>query len=378
VPAIEELTTGRQGDEHRRITMLGYPDGRRLLARSRFRHEPLRLAGSIEHIYDTCCHVFLLTWVVRADRLISTLLLLQVHGRLTARDLAERLEISERTVLRDMDALSAAGVPVVADRGPGGGWRLVDGYQTKLTGLTAAETQALFVAQPPQLFAALGLGSAVETAWLKLHAALPAASQQQAERARRSILIDPRGWQASQSLASLPVLLDALWRERRVRFIYDRGLSEPGERLVNPLGLVARGSVWYLVAWRNDELRTYRVSRIRDAVLDEQPSTRPANFDLATYWESSTVEFRERLPRYFATFLVAPSVMRWARYRGWRLEEEHEEGSRVRIRVRFDAEEEALQFALSFGADIEVVEPPELRDKVLETARNTVERYNIT
>jgi predicted DNA-binding transcriptional regulator YafY len=311
---------------------------------------------------------------VRADRLISTLLLLQVHGRLTARDLAERLEISERTVLRDMDALSAAGVPVVADRGPGGGWRLVDGYQTKLTGLTEAEIQTLFVAHPPQLLAALGLGSAAEAAWLKLQAALPVASQQQAERARRSILIDPRGWQESQSIASLPVLLDALWRGRRVRFIYDRGLGEPGERLVNPLGLVARGSVWYLVASRDDELRTYRVSRMRDATLDEQQSSSPANFDLAAYWESSTVEFRERLPRYYATFLVAPSVMRWARYRGWRLEEEHAEGDRVRIRVRFDAEEEALQFALSFGADIEVIEP-ELRDKVLEAARNTVERY---
>jgi len=312
---------------------------------------------------------------VRADRLISTLLLLQVHGRLTSRDLAERLEISERTVLRDMDALSAAGVPVVADRGPGGGWRLIDGYQTKLTGLTAAEIQTLFFAHPPQLLAALGLGPASEAAWLKLQAALPAASQQQAERARRSILIDPRGWQQPQSMASLPVLLDALWRGRRVRFIYERALGEAGERVVDPLGLVARGSVWYLVASREDQLRTYRVSRIREAMLDERESMRPDDFDLAAYWETSTEEFRERLPRYFATFLVAPSVMRWARYRGWRLEEEREEGSRVLIRVRFDAEEEALQFALSFGGDIEVIEPAELRNRVLEAARGAVERY---
>ena len=312
---------------------------------------------------------------MRADRLISTVLLLQVHGRLTARDLAERLEVSERTVLRDMDALSAAGVPVVADRGPGGGWRLIDGYQTKLTGLTAAEIQTLFFAHPPQLLAALGLGPAAEAAWLKLQAALPAASQQQAERARRSILIDPRGWQEPQAIASLPVLLDALWRGRCVRFIYESGLVEPGERLVDPLGLVARGSVWYLVASRSDQLRTYRVSRIRDAILDERQSVTPDNFDLAAYWETSTAEFRERLPRYYATFLVAPSVMRWARYRSWRLEEEREEGSRLRIRLRFDAEEEGLQFALSFGADVEVIEPAELRIKVLEAARDTVERY---
>jgi predicted DNA-binding transcriptional regulator YafY len=312
---------------------------------------------------------------VRADRLISTLLLLQVHGRLTARELAERLEICERTVLRDMDALTAAGVPVVADRGPGGGWRLIDGYQTKLTGLTASEIQTLFFAHPPQLLAALGLGPAAEAARLKLQAALPAASRQQAERARRSILIDPRGWHESQSIASLPVLLDALWRGRCVRFLYERALGETAERLVDPLGLVARGSIWYLVASRGEELRTYRVSRIRSAVLDERESVRPDDFDLPTYWDTSTAEFRERLPRYCATFLVAPSVMRWARYRGWRLEEEREEGSRVRIRVRFDAAEEALQFALSFGADAEVIEPADLRDRVLEGARGTIEHY---
>jgi predicted DNA-binding transcriptional regulator YafY len=314
---------------------------------------------------------------VRADRLISTLLLLQLHGRLTSRDLAERLEISERTVLRDMDALTVAGVPVVSDRGPAGGWRLIDGYQTKLTGLTAAEIQTLFFANPPQLLEALGLGPASETAWLKLQAALPPLSQGRAERARRSILIDPRGWQEPQSMTSLPLLLDALWRGRRVRFIYQPALGEAAERLANPLGLVARGSVWYLVASRDDQLRTYRVSRIREAMLDDQESVAPGNFDLATYWESSTLEFRERLPRYYATFRAAPSVMRWARYRGWRLEEEREEGNRVRIRVRFDAEEEALQFALSFGADAEVIEPEALRNTVLEAARSTVERYTL-
>jgi predicted DNA-binding transcriptional regulator YafY len=312
---------------------------------------------------------------VRADRLISTLLLLQVHGRLTARALAERLEISERTVLRDMEALSAAGVPVVADRGPGGGWRLLDGYQTKLTGLTAAEIQALFFSHPPQLLAGLGLGAAADAAWLKLLAALPAASQRQAERARRSVLIDPRGWKESQSIASLPVLLDALWRARRVRFVYEPASGEASERLVDPLGVVARGSIWYLVASREGELRTYRVSRIRDAAVDEQESVVPDNFDLAAYWESSSAEFRERLPRYYATFLVAPGVMRWVRYRGWRLEEEREEGNRLRIRVRFDAEEEGLQFALSFGADVEVLEPVELRRRVLDAARGTLERY---
>jgi predicted DNA-binding transcriptional regulator YafY len=313
---------------------------------------------------------------VRADRLISILLLLQVHGRLAARVLAERLEVSERTVLRDMDALAAAGVPVIADRGPAGGWRLLDGYQTKLTGLTPAEIQTLFFAQPRQLLEGLGLGQAAEAAWLKLRAALPAASQQQAERARRSILIDPRGWREAESVATLPVLLDALWRGRRVRFFYESSQSEAGERVLDPLGLVARGSAWYLVARKDDQPRTYRVSRIRNATLDDaQSRSEEQDFNLSTYWETSTARFREHLPRYYITCLVSPSVMRWVRYRGWRLEEEREEGDRIRIRLRFDAEEEGLQFALAFGADAEVLDPQELRDKVFEAARATVDRY---
>ncbi len=312
---------------------------------------------------------------MRADRLISIVLLLQVHGRLAARVLAERLEVSERTVLRDMDALAAAGVPVIADRGSAGGWRLIDGYQTKLTGLTTAEIQTLFFAQPRQLLDGLGLGKAAEAAWLKLRTALPAASQQQADRARRSILIDPRGWRESESVSTLPVLLDALWRGRRVRFLYESTQSGAGERLVDPLGLVARGSVWYLVATKDDQPRTYRVSRIREATLDEQDSRSSDDFELAAYWETSTAQFREHLPRYYITCLVAPSVMRWVRYRGWRLEEEREEGDRIRIRLRFDAEEEGLQFALAFGADAEIIEPQELRSKVLEAARRTIERY---
>jgi len=314
---------------------------------------------------------------MRADRLLSILLLLQVHRRVTARDLAKRLECSERTILRDMEALSGSGVPVVAERGAGGGWSLLEGYQTKLTGLNAAEIQSLFLARPPRLMADLGLKQEADAAMIKLQASLPAGSRQQADFARERILVDTRGWRdPAESIACLPVLLDALWRERRVRFQYARVLGEPGERTGDPLGLVAKGSVWYLVAGVEGELRTYRVSRIREAAILEQPAHRPPGFDLAAYWERSAAEFREKLPRYYATFLVCPAVMRWVRYRGWRLEEEVAEGNAVRVRLRFDAEEEALQFALSFGGDIVAVEPRELRAKVLDAALAIVRRYS--
>jgi predicted DNA-binding transcriptional regulator YafY len=313
---------------------------------------------------------------MRADRLLSILLLLQVHRRVTARDLAKRLEVSERTVLRDMDALSGAGVPVTAERGVGGGWSLLEGYQTKLTGLSAAEIQSLFLARPPRLMADLGLQHEADAAMIKLQASLPAASRQHADFARQRILVDTRGWRdPAESVACLPVLLDALWRERQVRFVYSPVLGEAGERNADPLGLVAKGSTWYLVAKAESEPHTYRVSRIRDVEILERSAERPAGFDLAEYWDRSATEFRDKLPRYYATFLASPAVMRWVRYRGWRLEEETVEGESVRVRLRFDAEEEALQFALSFGGQIEAMDPPELRAKVVAAAQAILARY---
>jgi len=316
---------------------------------------------------------------MRAQRLLSILLHLQVNRRMTARDLADKLEVSERTILRDMDALSGAGVPVIAERGVGGGWSLIEEYQTKLTGLTPAEIQSLFLARPPQLMADLGLKQAQDGAWIKLQASLPAGVRQHAQFVQERVLIDARGWRdASESASSLPVLLDGLWQAKQVRFLYENALCEAAQRTVDPLGLVARGSTWYLIAVRDTELRTYRVSRIKEPEILDIPARRPLDFDLAEYWKRSAAEFREKLPQYRATFLAKPSVMRWVRYRGWRLESEEQEGSLVRIQVRFDAEEEALQFALSLGPDVEVLQPIPLRDKTREAASNILRLYVFT
>jgi predicted DNA-binding transcriptional regulator YafY len=313
---------------------------------------------------------------MRAQRLLSILMQLQVNRRMTARDLARKLEVSERTILRDMEALSSAGVPVVAGRGAGGGWSLLAEYETKLTGLTPEEIQSLFVSRAPKLAADLGLARASEDAWTKLQVALPPTARRQADFMRRRVLIDPRGWRnPAESASSLPVLLDALWRERQVRFLYDAVLHETGERTVDPLGLVARGSTWYLIANRNSELRTYRVSRMRQAETLDQPANRPADFDIAAYWERSATEFREKLPQYHGVFLAKRAVMQWIRYRGWRLEEETPQGEMVRVRLRFDAEAEALQFALSFGPDVELLEPAELRARVRDAAQGMLAVY---
>lgn len=295
---------------------------------------------------------------------------------MTAETLASRLEVSQRTILRDMDALSSAGVPVLAERGSGGGWRLIDGYETKLTGLTPAEIRSLFLARPPALLAELGLKEAADAAWLKLRAALPVGVREQAEFVRERLLIDSRNWRDStESLTSLPVILESLWSGQRLKFLYEKADGEASERQVDPLGLVARGNRWYLVGAKGDEQRTYRVSRIRSALILPEPANRPVDFDLSAYWEASTNRFREHLPRYEATFLVTHHILPWVCYRSWRVLERVQDGERFRVSMRFDAPEEARQFALSFGASIEVLEPQELRDHVIASAHAVVAAY---
>lgn len=317
---------------------------------------------------------------MRADRLLSILLLLQVHRRMTARELAKRLEVSERTIHRDMEALSAAGVPVVAERGTGGGWGLLEAYQTNLTGLTEAEIQALFLTRPARLLDDLGLHQASEAAFIKLLAALPSLSRHNAEYVRNRIHIDATRWSNSEeAIPYLPALQDAIWQERKLRITYRRGDDSCVERLVDPLGLVAKGSVWYLVAAVEGELRTYRVSRIQSASITEEMCVRPSNFDLAAYWEQSASDFKANLPRYPATVRVDPAILTYmrnvGRYARIVSTEPPDVDGWVRVSMLFEGEHNACEYVLSFGSQMEVVEPQALREKVIEAAKSIVAMY---
>jgi predicted DNA-binding transcriptional regulator YafY len=308
-------------------------------------------------------------------------LLLQAHRQLSSRALAERLEVSERTIHRDMEALSVSGIPVVAERGTNGGWSLLGEYRTNLTGLNEAEIQSLFVTQPPKLLADLRLKKASEGALLKLLAALPSMYRQGAEQARRRIHIDTGGWtRHEEAVPLLPVLQDAIWSERKLRFTYQRG---PGcdavDREVDPLGLVAKGSAWYLVAGIDGDVRSYRISRISHAEVLEQPLTIPASFDLAAFWQQSTTAFKTALPNYVAKFRVAPDAFLRLRFAGRFArvgEPEHrDEHGWVYVPVGFDVEEMACEYALSFGAKLEVLEPRSLREKVIAAAQDVLNFY---
>ena len=317
---------------------------------------------------------------MRADRLFSIVLLLQTHGQLTSRDLAGRLEVSARTIHRDMEALSGAGIPVVAERGTGGGWSLLGEYRTNLTGLNEAEIQSLFVIKPSRLLADLNLEKAAEGAFLKLLAALPSVFRRGAEYARQRIYVDVTGWnRAEESVPHLHRLQEAIWQERRVRLRYARGECEAVERLADPLGLVAKGSIWYLVASVEGTLRSYRVSRVEAVEVLDEACQRPADFDLATFWEQSAAEYRAHLPSYRARVRVRREIVARMPYAGRfaRIERtgEPDADGWAEVVLRFDAEEMACEYALGFGTQLEVLEPPSLRERVLAAARSVVDFY---
>jgi predicted DNA-binding transcriptional regulator YafY len=248
---------------------------------------------------------------MRADRLVQIMLLLQTSGGMTTKQLAVRLEVSERTIARDMEALSAAGVPVYAQRGAMGGWRLTEGYRSDWAGLRKDELLSLLASEPQRHLTDLGLGDAYETAVLKMLAASPPAQRRDIAYMRQRVYVDAAGWHPSgEEVPVLPALQEAVWEGRELCLLYAAaGESQPQERVVSPLGLVLKGSLWYLVAVRDgQEPHSYRVSRISGAVPTGAAAARPDGFDLAAYWERSVQRFRGGLPRYWALALVHASA----------------------------------------------------------------------
>ena len=233
---------------------------------------------------------------MRASRLVSLLLLLQARGQLTAGELARELEVSERTVHRDVEALSASGVPIYAERGAHGGIRLVDGYRTRLTGMTGEEAEALFLAGLPGPAAELGLGTVVAAAQLKVLASLPPELRARASRLVERFHLDAGEWfRTSQPVPFLGALSDAVWNATRIAIDYERG-SGPSRRVIEPLGLVLKAGIWYVVARSDGQIRTFRVSRVTGVEPATERFERPAGFDLAAYWVDFDRGLRARGP----------------------------------------------------------------------------------
>lgn len=314
---------------------------------------------------------------MRADRLLSIVLLLQNHGRMTSRELAEKLEVSERTIFRDMEALSAAGIPVYAERGSHGGWALSEGYRTKLTGMKTEEILSLLLSNPSNLLRDLGMEKDFESAYQKLLAASPEKIRRDAEYVRQHIHIDGAGWhQSTETFPHLSTVQEAVWQERKLYMQYRRE-EDIVERIVCPLGLVVKSSIWYLVAKVAEEIRTYRISRLRCTRMLDETFERPTDFDLAKYWEHSIEQFKSNLPRYPARVrldekrLPRVSQLRYVKV----LSHQAMENGWVEADLEFETLESACEIILSFGPFLEVLEPTELRTKVKTEAKAIVLLY---
>jgi predicted DNA-binding transcriptional regulator YafY len=311
---------------------------------------------------------------MRADRLLSIIMLLQARGRMTTRRLAEELGVSRRTILRDIDALSLAGVPVYAEGGHGGGIALDENYRTTLTGLQDREVRALFVAQHAQVLDEVGLGEAAKSTLLKLLAVLPASQQPSVEHIRQRLLIDSAWWwRDTQPPPFWDQLQQAVYDDRCIQAVYERHDGETIERMLEPYSLIAKSSLWYLLAQHQGELHTYRVARFQRITLLDTHFQRRKDFDLATYWQTHLQEFKEAIAGYRFTLRLPPDRLSFVRRlipgryhvldtpdaTGW-------------LTVQFDLESPDLARMLVFGLGqpVEIVEPLELKEAVLRAARD--------
>lgn len=318
---------------------------------------------------------------MRADRLLSMMLLLQAQGRTTTLALAESLEVSRRTILRDIEALSIAGVPIHAEAGHGGGVYLDEHYRVSLTGLKEAEVRALFVSTRPGPLRDVGLGQAAEVTLLKLFAALPSLHRHEAERMQQRIHLDPAWWwHKGETLPHLETLRAAVFEDCRVRASYERGDGEVMERVLEPYSLVAKASVWYLIARRDGELRTYRVSRFGMVEALHERFERDPAFDLASYWQTHTNEFVANLPQFAFTLRLPADKLQFLKlYAAGRytLRDAGSDGIHRVIDFRLSSLEEARMLVLGLGADAEIIEPESLRDAVLLQAQQMVRHLSL-
>ena len=317
---------------------------------------------------------------MRASRLLSIMITLQVRGRATAQELASRFEVSLRTIYRDVDELSAAGVPVRAERGPGGGFQLMAGYRTQLTGLSAAEGEALWLLGLPGTAAQLGLAGPASGAQMKLLAALPAATAAGALRVAERFHLDPLDWyRRAPPPAHLATVARAVWEGRAIKVRYESWTATTQRRL-DPLGLVQKAGAWYLVARIAGRTRTYRVSNILDIEVLDAAIARPAGFDLARHWQQDVARFEASLRRETATLRIRASALSRVDRLGADIAEAllgaapDSRGRRSAV-VPIEGTAHAAALLLGFADEIEVLEPQRLRAEIARRAGRVVRLY---
>ncbi len=317
-----------------------------------------------------------------ASRLLSILMRLQARGRTSATELAREFEVSVRTIHRDIDQLSAAGVPVYAERGRAGGFRLLDGYRTKLTGLTQSEAETVFLAGLPGPAAELGLADLLATTQLKLLAALPDGVRPGAERVAQRFHLDASGWfRGADTTAFLPLVAQAVWNARCLRIRYRNAGEDYGRKLA-PLGLVLKAGTWYLVAECGKSIRTYRVASIVDAEVLAEPCLRPKGFDLAAHWKKASRDYETGLYRRKARVrlsakgrmrlgMLGPHVLAAMNESAVALDED----GAIECVIPIEDTEFGIRELMRLGEEIEVLGPADLRARMARAANRIARRH---
>ncbi len=314
---------------------------------------------------------------MRADRLLALMLLLQTRGKMTAQDLADELEVSRRTILRDVEALSFAGVPVYSEGGHGGGVALDEHYRTTLTGLNTMEVQSLFVANNYGALRDVGLGDAAERLLLKLLAALPQTHHSTADHIRQRLMIDPTWWWHD---ATTPPFWDDLQRavydDRLIETTYENFDGEIVERILAPYSLICKSSLWYVLAERDEAFRIYRADRFHMVRLRDQSFSRRPDFDLPTYWQTQLQNFVNAFSEYHCTLRIHPERLSFIRRLmpgRWELMPEPDERGWLTVRLMMDSEVLARMLVFGLAGSVEVIEPPELVEAVSAQARTLLD-----
>lgn len=310
---------------------------------------------------------------MRADRLVAIVLLLQTRGRMTAVELAHELEVSRRTILRDVEALSTAGVPIYSLSGFQGGIELDTHYRTTLTGLNGTEIHTLFISGISSLLADVGLGEAAESARLKLLAALPAHHQNAVPHIQQRLFIDPSSWwQHNAPLKFWEELRTGVFEDRVIHIRYQRADESLLERTVEPYSFVAKGSVWYLVARYGADFHIYRVSRLQSVALRPEHFMRQSNFDLESYWQQQTQQFVEALRGYAFSLRMHASRLEFVHSLlggSYTVTELPDADNWMSLQLFVDSMTYARMLVFELGKQAVVLEPASLHASVVQSAR---------
>lgn len=315
---------------------------------------------------------------MKADRLISILMLLQIHKQLTASELADKLEVSVRTIYRDIDSLSNLNIPIFSDRGSGGGIKLLGDFETSLNNINTNEIYSLFIPAGDKVLEDLGIEKLKSSTLLKLLAKSSPTQRKEIENIQNFIYIDMNTWGVNPTSINkdiLSLLQISIWNSQILKMIY-RKVNETKEVILKPLGIVCKRGVWYLIGINNEIIKTYKVSSIDNVSLCDQTFLRPHNFNLENYWLSSTKDFKSKIPKYKFKFKITPSIFNYIKERKFIAIDSYEiKNDEIYIDISFDAYFQGIEFAFGYGKDLIVLEPESAIEDLKKKAKEILALY---